>query len=72
MLSENGEIVKGGECRRTVWEASKRAAPFVAAMTPAETYGGGDGGLAHTVWADFRGNPLITTPNMDANVAYGK
>jgi len=29
-------------------------------------------GRAYAVWADFRGNPGITDPNMDVNVAYGK
>lgn len=29
-------------------------------------------GSALTVWADFRGNPGVTDPNMDVNVAVGK
>jgi hypothetical protein len=29
-------------------------------------------GKAYAVWADFRGNPSVTDPNMDVNVAYGK
>ncbi len=29
-------------------------------------------GSALAVWADFRGNPNITNPNMDVDVAYGK
>jgi len=29
-------------------------------------------GSAYAVWADFRGNPQITDPNMDVNVAFGK
>ena len=29
-------------------------------------------GSALAVWADFRGNPGITLPNMDTDVAYGK
>lgn len=29
-------------------------------------------GTAYAVWADFRGNPQITDPNMDVNVAFGK
>lgn len=27
---------------------------------------------AYAVWADFRGNPQITDPNMDVNVAFGR
>jgi hypothetical protein len=30
------------------------------------------GGSAFFVWADFRGNPGVTDPNMDTDVAYGK
>jgi len=31
-----------------------------------------DGNVAFTAWADFRGNPGVTLPNMDVNVAYGR
>jgi hypothetical protein len=32
----------------------------------------GDDGAAYLVWADFRGNPGVTDPNMDTDVAYGQ
>ncbi len=45
------------------------AGAFIGDYTGAFVDGSGN---AYAVWADFRGNPLVTDANMDVNVAFGK